>query len=427
MIKKKNKSTDPNIISMGYKFRIYPTPEQEVFFAKHFGCTRYLYNHFLSIRSTAWKESRKSISGLACKKMIPSLKKEFPWMKECNSQSLQQSVLNLESAYQKFFDKGKSSGYPQFKRKHHEQSFTVPQHFKIRISGRKKCLLNIPKLKSDIRVRVHREIPTQRDSLVISKTSSGKYYVSFKCQVDKRTLPGFFTQGDTEIGIDLGIKDTIVTSAGEKIHNPRHLEKSLKKLKRASRQLSRKKKGSNNRNKQRVKVARLHEQITNQRKNFLHKLSFRIVNENQVIYMETLNVKGMMANKRLSRHVAGTGMSELTRQIQYKAKWRDRKVIQIGRFEPSSKMCSTPECTYIKSDLKLSDRIWLCPECNSLHDRDINAALNILKIGQDIARINACGENALCPGLMGLGQVDSMMQEPVLVEAGKCFSGMPVV
>jgi putative transposase len=349
--------------------------------------------------------------------MIPILKKEFPWLKECNSQSLQQVVLNLESAYQKFFDKGQPNGYPQFKRKNLDQSFTVPQNFKVRISGPKKCLLKIPKLQSDIRVRAHRKIPKQINSLIISKTSSGKYFVSFNCQVDKRTLPGFYLHGDTEIGIDLGIKDTVVTSAGEKIHNPRHLEKSLKKLKRVSRQLSRKKKGSNNRKKQRVKVAILHEQIANQRKNFLHKLSFRIVNENQVIYMETLNVKEMMAKKRLSRHVAGAGMGELIRQIQYKSTWRNRKIQQIGRFEPSSKMCSTPECTYIKSDLKLSDRTWVCQECDSLHDRDINAALNILKIGQDIARINACGENALCPDPKGLGQVDSMMQEPVLVEA----------
>ena len=286
-----------------------------------------------------------------------------------------------------------------------------------RISGRGNFLLNIPKLKSDIRVQAHRDIPGQINNLAISKTPSGKYFVSFSCQVDKRDIPGAKVQSQGEIGIDLGLKDTIVTSAGEKIHNPRHLEKSLKKLKRESKRLSHKKKGSINRNKQRVKLARLHEKITNQRKDFLHKHSSRIVNENQVICLEDLCVKGMMRNKRLSRHIAGAGMSELTRQIKYKGRWRNRQVVQIGRFEPSSKMCSTPGCTYIKTDLELFDREWVCPECGTLHDRDINAALNILKIGQDIARINACGENDRCSDLKGSVQVGSMRQEPCPVEA----------
>jgi putative transposase len=417
MIRKRNKSTGPNIVEMGYKFRIYPTLDQEEFFAKHFGCTRFLYNHFLNLRSKAWKERKESVSGFECKRMLPGLKKDLPWLKECNSQSLQQSVLELETAFQKFFDKRLPNGYPQFKKKHHGQSFTVPQHFKTRISSRGNFLLNIPKLKSDIKVQAHREIPGQINSLVISKTSSGKYFVSFSCQVDKKDLLGAGTQGQGEIGIDLGLKDTIVTSAGEKIHNPRHLEKSLKKLKRESKRLSHKKKGSNNRNKQRVKLARLHEKITNQRKDFLHKHSSRIVNENQVICLEDLCIKGMIRNKRLSRHIAGAGMSELTRQIQYKGRWRNRQVIQIGRFDPSSKMCSTPGCAYIKSDLNLSEREWICPECGTFHDRDINAAKNILKIGRDYARINACGENNRCSDLKGSVQVGSMKQEPCPVEA----------
>lgn len=417
MIRKRNKSTDPNIIEMGYNFRIYPTPDQKVFFEKHFGCTRFLYNHFLGLRSKTWKERKESVSGYECKRMLPGLKKDLPWLKECNSQSLQQAVLELETAFQKFFDKRLPNGYPQFKKKHHGQSFAVPQHFKTRISGRGNFLLKVPKLKSDIRVQAHREIPGRINNLVISKMPSGKYFVSFSCQVDKREIPGAGIQSQGEIGIDLGLKDTIVTSARDKIHNPRHLEKSLKKLKQESKRLSRKKKGSNNRNKQRVKLARLHEKITNQRKDFLHKHSSRIVNENQVICLEDLCVKGMMRNKRLSRHIAGVGMSELTRQIQYKGKWRNRQVVQIGRFEPSSKMCSTPGCTYIKSDLNLSEREWICPECGTLHDRDINAALNILKIGRDYARIEACGENNRCSNLKGSVQVDSMKQEPCLVEA----------
>lgn len=416
MIRKKNKSTDPNIVSAGYRFRIYPTPEQEVFFAKHFGCTRFLYNHFLGLRSTAWKENKESISGFACKKMLPDLKKEFNWLKECNSQSLQQSVLELEEAYHRFFDKKLPNRYPQFKRKHNRQSFTVPQHFKTRISKNGNFLLNIPKIKSDIKVNAHREIPGTIDSLVISRTPSGKYFVSFKCQIDKTQLSGEKEIPFKEIGIDLGVKDTIVTSDGVKVSNKRHLEQSLRQLKRQSKRLSRKKKGSSNRTKQRLKVARLHEKISNQRKDFLHKQSFHLVTENQVIYMEDLDVKSMLENKRLARHIAGAGMGEFSRQIKYKAEWRNRQAHQIGRYEPSSKMCSTKGCSYIKSDLKLSDRTWVCLGCGTVHDRDINAALNILQIGQDFARINACGEYGHCSGSNELDQADSLNQEPILVE-----------
>ncbi|MCA1785251.1 MAG: transposase, partial [Desulfobacteraceae bacterium] len=306
--------------------------------------------------------------------------------------------------------------YPQFKKKHNRQSFTVPQHFKTRISKNGNFLLNIPKIKSDIKVNAHREIPGKIESLVISKVPSGKYFVSFKCQIDKTELPGKKNIPFKEIGVDLGVKDTIVTSDGAKVSNKRHLEQSLRQLKRQSRRLSKKKKGSNNREKQRLIIARLHEKISNQRKDFLHKQSFHLVNENQVIYMEDLDVKGMMGNKRLARHIAGAGMGELSRQIKYKAGWRNRQVHQIGRFDPSSKMCSTKGCTYINSDLKLLDRAWVCLECGTVHDRDINAALNILQIGQDYARINACGEYSQCSGSKELDQADSMNQEPVLVE-----------
>lgn len=425
MIRKKNKSTDSNIVSAGYRFRIYPTPEQEVFFAKHFGCTRFLYNHFLDLRSTAWKENKESVSGFTCKRMLPELKQEFDWLKECNSQSLQQSVLELEEAYHRFFDKKLASRYPQFKKKHNRQSFTVPQHFKTRISKNGNFLLNIPKIKSDIKVNAHREIPGTIESLVISKVPSGKYFVSFKCQIDKNKLPGKKEIPFKEVGIDLGVKDTVVTSDGVKVSNKRHLEQSLRRLKRQSRRLSRKKKKSNNRTKQRLIIARLHEKISNQRKDFLHKQSFHLVNENQVIYMEALDVKSMMKSKRMSRHIAGAGMSELFRQIKYKAGWRNRQIHQIGRYEPSSKMCSTKGCSYIKSDLKLSDRIWVCLDCGTVHDRDINAALNILQIGQDFARINACGEYSHCSGIKVPDQADSLIQEPVLVETLSCFSGMP--
>lgn len=384
---------------------MYPTKEQKVFFEKHFGCSRFIYNHFLALRKKAWIEDKKTISGFQCKKMISQMKKteEYAWLKEVNSQSLQESCLNLEKAYKRFFKK--LGGKPKFHKKNSRQSFIVPQHFSIH---EKEGTIQVPKLKSHIEVKFHRELQdtVKFNCLTISKEPSGKYFVSINVDnLDKK-----YNKLTSQVGIDLGIKDFIVKSNGEKQKHPRYLKQSLKKLKKIQKKLSKKQKGSSNRNKYRLKIAKIHEKISNQRSDFLHKLSFKLINENQVIYLEDLNVKGMMRNRKLSQSIGDSGWGEFGRQLKYKADWYGREIIQIGRFEPSSKLCSS--CGYKKDNLELSIREWKCPECTIVHDRDINAAKNILKIGQEVPKLKPV-EKVTAVFSLKRKQVTSMKQEPL--------------
>jgi len=378
------------IVNKGYKFRIYPTKEQKVFFAKHFGCVRFIYNHLLSVRRDAYKNEGKKISGFECKKMISPLKKneEYTWLKEVNSQSLQQAALDLHSAYEKFFQKVNGAGYPKFKKKDHKESFKIPQHFQI---DPKYGTILIPKLKTPIKTILHRSLKKglKFKSITISKTPSEKYFASINVEeiVTHRKPVKKVTQRTRTVGIDLGLKDFLVESNGRKINSPQYLRGSEKNLKYAQRRLSDKKKGSKNRNKQRLVVAKLHEKISNQRKDFLHKESRRLVNENQVIYLETLNVCGMIKNRRLSKSIADSGWGEFARQLKYKSQWSGAIVVQIGQWEPTSKLCSTSSCDYKKDDIKLSDRKWTCPKCSTLHDRDENASKNIEKIGREAPKL----------------------------------------
>jgi len=372
------------IVNKAYKFRIYPTDEQRVFFSKHFGCTRFIYNHLLSIRSNAYKNDGVSISGLECKKLIPLLKKqdEYTWLKEVNAQSLQEAAICLEKAYKRFFDKSLKAGYPSFKKKGNHESFTVPQHFTVNV---KDSQIFIPKLKTGIKTVFHRSLKQVEKlcSITISMTPTGKYYASINVEETiKHKRPVIKIEQSTKtVGIDLGIKDFLVESNGNKINAPKFLRDAEIKLKRAQRKLSRKQKGSLNRKKQRLCVAKIYEKIVNQRKDFLHKESNRIVNENQVIYLESLNVKGMMKNRHLSKAISDCGWGEFVRQLKYKAHWKGSIIVQIGQWEPSSKLCSTQGCDYKHDSLKLSDREWTCPQCIITHDRDINAAKNIQQIG----------------------------------------------
>jgi len=393
------------IINKAYKFRIYPTKEQELFFAKHFGCSRFIYNHFLALRKKAWKEEKKTISGFECKKMISKMKKteEYSWLKEVNSQSLQESCLNLEKAYKRFFKK--LGDKPKFHKKNHKQSFIVPQHFSV---NETEGTIQIPKLKSTIKVTVHRKLKEviKFNSLTISKEPSGKYFVSIN--VDNLTKEHKKTSN--KIGIDLGIKDFLVNSDGDKTKHPRYLKQSLKKLKKTQKKLSKKQKGSSNRNKYRLKIAKIHERISNQRSDFLHKLSFNLIDKNQVIYLEDLNVKGMMKNRKLAQSIGDSGWGEFARQLKYKANWYGREIIQIGRFEPSSKLCSS--CGYKNDKLELSMRQWECPDCKIVHDRDINAAKNILKIGQEVPKLKPV-EKVTAVFSIKRKQVASVKQEPL--------------
>jgi len=364
--------------------RQYPTRKQEVFFANHFGCTRFIYNYLLGVRREAYQREGKSIGGLEAKKLIPVLKrqKEYEWLKEINSQSLQEAALDLNAAYERFFKKINGSGYPKFKKKGQKESFSVPQNFQI---DPKRSYILIPKLRYPIRAKFHRSMKKvlEFNSITFSKSPTGKYYASINVEeemVGKKPVKKV-TKKTKTVGIDLGLKDFLVESCGKKTNSPKYLRHSERKLKKSQQRLSRKQKGSKNRNKQRLIVARLHEKISNQRKNFLHQESSRLVNENQVIYLETLNVKEMIKNRHLSKSIADSGWGELLRQLRYKSHWRGSKVVQIGMWEATSKLCSS--CGYKNKDLKLSDREWTCPDCGCVHDRDINAAKNIEKIGRE--------------------------------------------
>lgn len=375
-----------SIVNIAYRFRIYPTKEQIVFFAKHFGCVRFIYNYLLGVRSDAYRNDKTNISGFECKKMISILKKveNYNWLKEVNSQSLQEAALNLEKSYRRFFKKVSNAKYPNFKKKNTKQSFCVPQHFQI--DTQKKHIL-IPKLKTPIKTIFHRDLENIKklNSLTISKTPSGKYYVSIN--VEKEIIhkkPIEKVEKETKsIGIDLGIKDFIVTSRGEKKKSPKYLKKSEKALKKYQKRVSKALPRSKNREKKRKILAKKHEKVKNQRKDFLHKLSYKLVYENQVIFLESLDIKNMMKNRHLSKSIADVGWGEFVRQLKYKSKLFGTVIVQIGKWEPTSQLCSTANCSYKNKSLSLADRSWICPICKVVHDRDINAAKNIEIIGRE--------------------------------------------
>jgi len=353
----------------GRKFRLYPTAEQAVFLERHFGCTRKVYNHFLEVREKTYKETGKSPSTLECKRRLVEFKEQFPFLKEMNSQSLQRSVLDLGKAYDRFFTKlGK---YPRFKsKKNGHQSFSVPQNF--RLTGNK---LFIPKLKTGIPMVQHRPLGGPSKSLTISKTPSGKYFVSVLCEAEGK--PHKIV--DKVVGLDGGIKTLLKSSDGKHTPNPRFMKHARKSLARAQRSLSRKRKDGKNRAKAKLRVARLHEHVANQRRDYLHKTSRRVVDDNQVICLEDLFVAGMMRNHCLGAALADTGLGELKRQVLYKASDAGRRVVELSRWYASSKTCSVCKC--VNHSLTLSDRTWTCANCGVLHDRDDNAAQNLKQEG----------------------------------------------
>lgn len=375
-------------INKAFQYRLYPTVEQEKVLASHFGQARFVYNYFLRKRIDYYMankgQKKQSLNYHDTAKMLTELKQqpEFAWLKESNSQSLQQSLRHLDTAYSRFFNDGFE--FPSFKKKSRKQSFSVPQHFNIDTETK---LLHLPKL-SPIGIVLHRPFEGKMKSVTISKTPSGKYFASVLCEIEKRIKP---KQSGGEIGIDLGLKSFLITSNGERIDAPRFLRKSEKKLARLQRLLSRKVKGSNRRNKMRIKVARAHEKIVNQRTDFLHKLSHRLVSENQAIFAEGLNVKGMMANHCLAKSVSDAGWSEFIGQLKYKSEWEGVQFSQIDRFFPSSKRCH--QCGWINESLTLADREWTCQGCGLVVDRDFNAAQNILQFG----KLNMVGRDAAKP------------------------------
>ncbi len=361
------------IIYKGFKYKIYPNEEQRTVFSHHFGCVRFVYNYFLRERMDYYEEhkgdDKKGLSCFDTINMLVKLKKEpeYCWLANVNAQSLQQSLRNLDQAYKNFFNK--TGQFPNFKKSKVAQSFRVPQKGCI-TNGK----LNIPKCKN-IKIIIHRPYEGRLKSITISQTATGKYFASILCEVD---IPEPQYSGG-EVGLDFGLKTFITSSDGTTINRPKFIYKTEKRLKRLQRSVSRKQKGSNSRLKAIHKLAVQHERVANQRKDFLHKTSRTLVRDNQAIYIEDLAIANMVKNHHLAKSISDAGWSDFTKMLGYKGKWYGCQVHKIDRFFPSSKTCN--QCDYINQNLTLKDRTWQCPECNAIHDRDLNAAINIRRAG----------------------------------------------
>ena len=365
-----------------YKYRIYPTEEQKVIFSKHFGCCRFVYNYFLNREKEFYLNNKEDIESKRIKghntafdnqKILIQLKnqEEFSWLKEVGSHSLGITLKNLEIAYNNFFKK--RAKFPKFKKKSHYQSYNIDNLTLYIEEGR----VYIPKIKDGVKIVEHRPLKGKILNGTISKTADEHYFIAITVEKEIEELP----VETNKIGIDLGIKDFAVISNGSKISNPNFKKKEVKKLKKLQRVLSRKKKDSQRREKSRIKLARLNASINNKKNDFLHKLSSKLIHENQVICLEDLNIKGMVKNHKLAESISACSWFEFSRQLEYKGRWYGRTVIKIDRFFPSSKTCYN--CGFIKDSLNLSERKWVCPNCGIEHDRDINAAKNILKQGMN--------------------------------------------
>lgn len=361
-----------------YKYRIYPTDEQKVLFAKTFGCCRFVYNWALNLRIETYKSDKRAVSYKEIQDcMVNELKAEHDWLKEVNSQSLLYSLRNLDTAYTNFFRNTRAIGFPKFKSRKDRQSFLCPQHCRVDFA---KGTITIPKAK-DIPAVLHRKFKGTVKTVTVSMTPSGKYYASVLVDTNLQELPTMVKEANTTIGIDLGIKSLAVCSDGRTFENPKKLHRSLQRLAMLQKRLSRKHKGSSNRNKARIRIARLQEYISNYRKDNLHKITHALTHDSQVrtICMEDLNVKGMQRNHHLAQAVGDASFGMFLTLLEYKCQWYGVNLIKIDRFSPSSKTCG--KCGHIYKGLKLSERSWTCPECGTHHDRDYNAACNIKEFG----------------------------------------------
>ena len=374
-------------IKRAYKFRFYPTPEQELNLDKTFGCARFAYNYMLRLRTDAWMQRQERIGYHETSAALTALKKqpEYAWLNEVSSVPVQQSLRHLQSAFANFF--AKRASYPQFKRKNGPQSAEyTTSAFKWDGST-----LRIAKMDAALNIRFSRTIPkaAKVTTVTVSKDCSGRYFVSMLCTDEVQAKAPV----SAKVGIDLGLSHFAILSTGEKIAAPNTFRKNEEKLAKLQRKLAKKTKGSANRKKAKLKVAKLHAKIADSRKDFLHKLSTRLVNENQVIAIETLAVSNMQKNHNLAKSIADASWSEFVRQLEYKSLWYGRELVGIDRWYPSSKRCS--DCGHTVKKMPLSVREWTCQECGTIHDRDINAARNVLAAG---LAVSALGEsvNPVC-------------------------------
>jgi len=384
-----------------YRFRLYPDKEQQHFLNIQFGHCRFVYNYFLALSKKEYEEKGIKWKYSLYQSMLPALKKEYPFLKQANSQSLQVSLQNLDTAYKNFF-KGKA-GFPKFKKKKSRQTVHIPQHFVIEQVSRKRGFLKIPKLRTPIPIKMHRNIEEEIRSISITKTPDGRYYLNVLTRKEIQSLK----PTNKTAGIDVGIKEFAIIYDGENtyhIENPKYLQKSEKRLIKLQRQLSRKQKGSKNWEKARQKVAKQHQKIVNQRKDFLHKVSTAITKQYDCFVVESLNIKGMIQNQKLSKQMADVSWYEFMRMLEYKAKWYGKNIIKADRFYASSKICSV--CGYKNDQLTLSIRKWQCPECGTHHDRDENASKNLYKIG--VAHLTSGRAGTVRTKACGAGSVGGM-------------------
>ncbi|WP_246838167.1 transposase [Serratia sp. S119] len=354
-----------------YKFRFYPSTEQIQLLAHTFGCVRFVYNFILNWRTDAFRQRKEKVSYAQASARLTILKRtpEFAWLNDVSFVPLQQCLRHQQTAFKNFFE-GRTS-YPAFKSKRHKQvAELTASAFRYREGH-----LYIAKSKTPLNIRWSRKLPSSPSTVTVSKDSAGRYFVSCLCEVQPEPLP----VTSSIVGIDVGLTRLLVTDSGFKADNPRNTAKNAKRLALLQRRLSRKQLGSKNRTKARQKVARLHAKIADCRLDNLHKLSRTLINENQVVCVESLSVKNMMRNPQLAKSIADAGWSELIRQLRYKSEWAGRRLIAVDPFFPSSKRCSC--CGYTMQVLPLNIRFWLCPKCQSHHDRDINAARNIKAAG----------------------------------------------
>ena len=407
----------------GNVYRIYPNKEQRTLLEQHFGATRFVYNHSLFIKNLMYHRFRINVTEIDLNNHLSSLKETYPWLKNINSQSLQQVNRNLLTGFKSFFNG--NGFYPtRKKKKDNHFSFQVPQSYQINLTSSQ---IYLPKI-GWMKIILHRDFLSKEfikenlvtkevsgeiildqklnrefkvlKTLTVSRTSAGRYHVSILVEDNEPyPEPESFTE-ETTVGIDVGIKSFAVLSTGEVIENPKFLKRSLKKLIKLQRSVSRKQKGSKNRKKAVIKLAKQHQLVANQRNDFQHKVSATIIRENQAVALEDLNVKGMIRNHCLAQSITDVGWSGFIQKLTYKAEWLGKTILKIGRFEASSKLCNI--CGYKFSDLTLDIRKWECPSCKTLHDRDRNASLNIKKIA--LNDLNTHGTWGRACGLTGIGQ-----------------------
>ena len=367
-------------VKRAYKFRFYPDQQQAKLLAQTFGCVRFVYNSILRYRTDAYYQAEEKVSYVGANARLTLIKQlpEFAFLNDVSSVPLQQCLRNQQTAFKNFFE-GRAK-YPAFKSKKHRQS----AEFTYRAFTFKNGELKLAKCDNPLNIKWSQELPSNPTTVTISKDHAGRYFVSCLCEFEPTLLP----VTDKKVGIDVGIKDLFVTSDGFKSGNPRHTAKYAAKLAKYQRRLAKKKLGSKNRLKAKVKVARVHAKITDCRLDNLHQLSRKLINENQVICVENLAVKNLIKNQTLAKHIADASWGEFTRQLEYKSAWAGRTYVEIDRFFPSSKRCAC--CGFVKDSLLLDVREWECTECGAAHDRDVNAAVNILAAGLAVL---AFGEN----------------------------------